>query len=340
MKKKSLVKQFVETCFAVFVGFLIVNAFCFFYERPVGWIDTPNGVSSGVRRPGAIFVHGSEGYGVTKVDRFGFSNEDKPLAEQYILIMGASHTQGREISQKKRYSTICDRSLKNSNSRLSVFNIAIEGNSFPVIIKHFNAAIEAFPNSSLIIIEVSNLNYSLKELEDALNQVDYDGKETSELFMNLSRKDRVKMLIKECFPLLNELKWKLLNNQSEVGSEESLQNEEGNSNELLRKAFSMIRSEYEGSILILYHPDTVLENDTIRLDYMDNWEGFRGACEENNIKIIDLGDSFIEEFTSTGKLPYGFANTTPGNGHLNETGHRIAANAILSYLKKERSAAK
>jgi hypothetical protein len=46
------------------------------------------------------------------------------------------------------------------------------------------------------------------------------------------------------------------------------------------------------------------------------------------------GDDFQTYYDEYHELPYGFANTTPGNGHMNEIGHRIMADAILGYLKE------
>lgn len=51
------------------------------------------------------------------------------------------------------------------------------------------------------------------------------------------------------------------------------------------------------------------------------------------------GRSEIQNFEDVVKLDLeyidnGFANTTPGNGHLNEVGHKIMADAIIDYLEE------
>ena len=55
-------------------------------------VDTPNGAGSYIRMPNTILVHGTEGYSIEKVDSNGYLNKDLPLAEDYILIFGFSHT--------------------------------------------------------------------------------------------------------------------------------------------------------------------------------------------------------------------------------------------------------
>ena len=89
---------------AIVLGFFVCNIICFGYERPTGWRDTPSGAANAVREPYSLLVHGTEGYSMTRVDRNGYLNPDKDLAEEYIIMMGSSHTQGKEISPQKKYS--------------------------------------------------------------------------------------------------------------------------------------------------------------------------------------------------------------------------------------------
>ncbi len=54
--------------------------YMFFYERPVGGIDTPNGPSPSLWHPGAYMIHGTEGYSISTADQNGFMNKDGELA--------------------------------------------------------------------------------------------------------------------------------------------------------------------------------------------------------------------------------------------------------------------
>lgn len=44
-----------------------------------------------------FFFNAIEGYGVYKVDSRGYVNEDKTLGDEYVLCVGASFTQGKEV---------------------------------------------------------------------------------------------------------------------------------------------------------------------------------------------------------------------------------------------------
>jgi hypothetical protein len=61
---------------------------------------------------------------------------------------------------------------------------------------------------------------------------------------------------------------------------------------------------------------------------------FAAACREHGLTFLNLGDAFIASYVRSGTLPRGFSNSRPGFGHLNESGHRIAAEAILDELTR------
>jgi hypothetical protein len=52
------------------------------------------------------------------------------------------------------------------------------------------------------------------------------------------------------------------------------------------------------------------------------------------IDIVDVTPTFIAYYDTTRQLPYGFANTVPGEGHLNAEGHRLVAEAVAQYLQE------
>ena len=101
---------------------------------------------------------------------------------------------------------------------------------------------------------------------------------------------------------------------------------------------ALIRSEFDGPIAFVYHPTTEIQPDgSLKLGYSDTWDIFCRVCEKNGIDVIDTGTRFARLYETERKLPYGFANTTPGSGHLNAAGHRILAEEIISYLEELRS---
>ena len=330
--KRNGRKQVCQWALALLAGFFVVNALCFGYERQPGWLDTPEGPAASVWRPGAVIVHGTEGYGISKVDENGFLNSDGTLAERYVLMMGASHTQGKEVSPGQRYSTLVNDYFSGGSGFLTAYSIASDGHFLPSQIRHFRAAVEAFPNAGAITIEIGSTDDSPQELHDARKQPVYDPGNGG--FNNLSPVSRLKLAAKEGLPLLTLLKKNVqtLRAQAAEDSEGRYDYETE-----LDAALALIRAEFDGPIAFVYHPTTSLASDgTLQLGYSDTWEAFCRLCEKHGIDVIDTGSRFQKLYETEGQLPYGFANTTPGEGHLNALGHRILAEEIIAYLEELR----
>lgn len=167
-RKGKWMKKIISACVAFILAFFVVNGIMFAYERPVAWIDTPNGASRAVRNPNAMLIHGTEGYSISKIDSYGFTNQNYALADEYILMMGASHSQGKEITISNRYSTIVNNMLVDDKEELRAFNIACDGHFLPSIINHFQSAIENYPKAKCVTIEIMSTDYSIEDLRKSL----------------------------------------------------------------------------------------------------------------------------------------------------------------------------
>lgn len=332
--KKNSGKQMVQWMLALVSGFLIANALCFFYERPVGWLDTPKGAGTSVWRPGAVMVHGQEGFSITVPDSNGFINPPGVLADRYVLMMGASHTQGLEVRAQYRYAELVNHYFSDGSGTLAAYNIGCQGDFLPTQIKHFLAAVEAFPNATAITIEISGSDSTAREIHEAMEQEHYDPEDSATGFKTGGIAVKLKTAVKESLPLLSLLKKNVetLRAQAAEGDEDPYDYETE-----LNAALSLIRSQFDGPIAFVFHPTTEIRPDgSLKLGYSDTWDIFCRVCEKNGIDVIDTGSRFARLYETEQKLPYGFANTTPGSGHLNAQGHRILAEEIISYLEENR----
>ena len=62
-------------------------------------------------------------------------------------------------------------------------------------------------------------------------------------------------------------------------------------------------------------------------------ELYQRLCAENGVVFLDLTEKNIAAALD-GQLPFGFANTTPGTGHINRLGLRIFAEGVYEQLAK------
>lgn len=331
----SCIKNIFQWLVSIGIGFFIVNTLCFCYERPTGWIDTPNGPSPAGWNPGTVLVHGTEGYGITKIDKNGYLNPDGVLQKDHILCMGSSHTQGKEVAPSEKYTALVNEYFSDGEGQLAAYNIACDGNFLPSLIKHFSAAVTAFPDAAVVTIELSGTDFSAEQMEAAMLGTQYEERgSVVALDARAGIKEKLKILVKESMPLLSLMKTKLETKMTTEESE-STSLDEQQASLSLRKGIALLRSEFDGEILFVYHPQISIETDgSITCIYGVTYETFILVCEENDIQVIDMGPLFLQNFEKTKTLPYGFANTTPGVGHLNATGHRLIAEALIERLQE------
>lgn len=62
-------------------------------------------------------------------------------------------------------------------------------------------------------------------------------------------------------------------------------------------------------------------------------EAFHRACDANGVPLLDLTGRSCDFHRLTGEFPRGFNNGFPSKGHWNEHGHRLAAEAIVEYVR-------
>ncbi len=321
---------------AILISFALINVICFFYERQGGWRDTPNGATLAVREPYSVLVHGTEGYSITIVDKNGYLNPDKELADEYVLIMGSSHTQGKEVSPDKKFSVLINDSY-GDDKYLHTYNIACDGSYLPTQIKYFKAALEAFPGASIVVIEIASTAFDTSVLEQSLNQPEYDPLDSAVWFENMSITDKIRSAVKDYIPMLSKIKrnYMTIKEAKAVQVKQPIDLDEYRI--VINKALQLIRSETDVPIVFVYHPGVIVNYDgSVTLGYSETNDIFEDACLQNGIDVIDTGEAFLECYENSKELPYGFSNTTLGTGHLNATGHKIIADEIIEYLEVQR----
>ena len=62
--------------------------------------------------------------------------------------------------------------------------------------------------------------------------------------------------------------------------------------------------------------------------------GFKQTCDAHGVGFVDLSESFRRFYRSTGDFASGFHNGFPSQGHWNKHGHRLAAKAIVNYIRE------
>ena len=350
------IKTILSWCLAAIVAVSCANLISFFYRSGAGSINREHAFSASIRTPNSRIVRGSEGYGINHVDSNGYLNDDTlPLSEHYILLMGSSHAEGFQVMQQDSMTAVLN-NLIDPNVR-TVYNLGTAGYTLPLIIEGFQAALDEFPDSSAVMIEISQLDFSNDELTKARNQTTFDPASTgSALMESLGTSRRIRNDLLNAIPLISLLRQQIdsMNfsmkdafglrdyfdklaasaaaaNSASIGLEVAPQSADSggtSSNfDALNQALALLRSEYDKPIILLYHAGvSILPDGTISVDRDTRfYDDYRAACEANDIVFVDTADAFLAAYQADFSLPYGFFNTTMQGGHLNALGHKIVA---------------
>lgn len=322
-----------------------MNLVTFVYNRPVGWIDRTNSSTYSIWNPGKVLIHGNEGYGVYRVDENGYLNKGELIDDGYILTIGASYTQGKEVKCGRRYSDILNNNCREKgiiqDGELYVYNLSQDAFFLPNIINRFNCIIEEFPNSSAIVIEIGTTDFSSDELDNCIEQSDYNPEEQGGIIAkNLSTKKRLAFIIKEYLPITTQIRQqieslstgKIITDDNLLSETSIINDNKGIPKAELNKALSLIRQEYNGDLYILYHPAVQLSNDGMEIVMGKNVHVFEECCKANGIIFLNMADEFRYNYAKNYEVPYGFGNTIMGSGHLNESGHRAIANELSKAI--------
>jgi hypothetical protein len=91
--------------------------------------------------------------------------------------------------------------------------------------------------------------------------------------------------------------------------------------------------------LILLPNYPVMASDSGEITIVDvekgkKLEAVKRISKDMGISFIDLTQDFVEYFKVTSQFPFGFQNTFPGVGHLNEDGHNLVAQRLIGKIRE------
>lgn len=333
----KILKQIGSWVLAFLIMSLIMNIVLAFYNRQAGWIDRSTGATNAIFYPHSGILFGTEGRGYHKSDSRGYVNDVDVLADNYVIAVGASHSQGKEVGQGERYTDLLNKWL-GYETEAYVYNVSQSANYYPRIVKGFDALVQEFPDASKIVIEIGSTYYSAEELTEALNQRKFDEMQTGEhIFSTLSTFKKASVLAKQFLPLLFNVNQRY--NELARISDEADSYDAGDEfnitdyTEALEKTLQLITSEFSGEIIVLYHPNVNIEhNGTMSIETAVTDDAFKAACDKYNIKVVDMSEKFLSEYAADYTVPCGFSNSKMGSGHINVDGHRMIAEELLDLV--------
>lgn len=342
-------KQIFQWLFAIAISTVILNCIVACYELSPGLPHRTGGATEMVYVPNYFIVNSDEGRSVSRVDGNGYINASDDLADSgFVLVMGNSQSNGIQVNEDKRYISLLSEKLRidDSDSKVYAYNVSHDGYDFCDLVEGFTAANQEFPNSRAVVLQIYS-DWSLDKMQSCTVQRPFSEEmRGSYIGAHLSVGQKFRHLIKIGFPFPMYLREKLLKIEWDFDDafwylEEDVVKENSDNEDMwdeyaecLDETLKFLRSNYTGDIVILELPGVSLSGEGILQSNIGiRQELFDRLCAENGIIYVNMYDTYCREYEALHVLPYGFSNTSPGNGHLNEAGHQMIADVLYPILE-------
>lgn len=270
--RKEYLKQTIQWLLAIAVSTIILNVIVAFYALSPGFLHRDSGATRGVWMPDSFIIKGDEGGSVSRVDGNGYINASDELADSgYVLFMGNSQSNGIQVGADKRYISLLNRELQETNteSKVCAYNVSADGSDFCDLVSGFTAAMQEFPDSRAVVLQIGSTDWSLDKLQSCTVQRVFREEQTGAyMARNLSAGQKLRHMIKVGLPFpiyLKEVKLKDLKldfhdafwySEAEMttGEEELSDAEHDMYERALEEACGFLRRNYGGQIIILELP--------------------------------------------------------------------------------------
>ncbi|MBQ7692186.1 MAG: hypothetical protein IJT29_01110 [Oscillospiraceae bacterium] len=318
--------------FAGLLAFVLLCLFCALYFNIPVHFENPTGATEYRYEPGRFYSRGTEGFGAGRVNNEGFNNlrDYTPGEEIDLLLMGSSHTEGFCIFQVDNAANLLNEFFAGEKY---TYNIGMAGHTFLYAVKRLDKALETYRPRDAVIFELATLSYDPAAMDAAAEGTLPDiPSHSGGLLTALQKLPYLRLLYTKYFKGTNEAVAAAAVSAEPVTQEAY----EAALSRLLEKTGEVCTAHGVKGILV-YTP--TVQPDAAGHGVTDARPGEREAfarlCAENGLVFLDLTEENIAAMEEDGALPFGFANTAPGEGHINSLGHRIFAESVYAHLTGE-----
>lgn len=341
---KNIFKEFGAWVLASIIGLGVASAFVLVYNYSGTHIANETGVTDYKWKPNQYQANMVEGNAWIRLDDYGFHNLSKPDKID-ILLMGASHMEAAMIPTGSETGSLLNEKIEN----LQTYNIGMSGHELLICLDNLEAAIKTYHPQKYIIVQSGNLSFSDDMLTKALNHQmsnipSYDSgvvfwlqkiPAIKDIYKQLEDKSKIDLKSGQFFIPKNSDVSVSANNESQSNKKEGF----GWDSELLVKLLvekSRLCEKYGIKLILAYTPSVGIDKNTnkfIRTDSAGLSEYMQIVCDNANIEFIDTFDDFKTSYDNEKSFPFGFNNTKPFVGHLNEKGHELLADRLANTIK-------
>lgn len=341
MMKKFIL--YMGKCFiAAVISLVILSLLSMVYFNPPIAVEQPDGSTNLKYISNSQWSYMLEGFGKGKTDNMGYNNvyyDD--CSEPDIVFAGSSHLEALQVSYDANCVYVLNEMFDNDDFATNDFkclNIGVSGHFFETTASNYQYIAQKFIGAKYVVIEMFNAEYSSDVLDKIIQDEFHEPMEKKGfIHTTLQRIPFIRLMYKK----MNET-MAAKNTSVTVGENVASVDKQSEINEYIEKMniilAEIVETSAENDIvpIILMHERFWVNTDCqIVMETDETYKNaFKECCENNNIKVIDVSSDMVNEYKENFIYSYGFSNSAPGEGHLNETGHRIIAEAVYKCINE------
>ena len=326
-------------CFvAAVISVALLSLISMVYYNPPIAVEQPNGVTNFKYTPDTSWSFMWEGYGHGKTDSIGYNNAYYDnLTDPDIVFVGSSHMEALQVPEDKNCVYVLNEKFDKDDSKdndYKCFNLGMSGHFFEITASNYRYIAQEYKDAKYIVLEAFNVEYSPEMLDNMLAEKYREPIEKKGFIAETVQKVPFFRLM---YKKLNETMSVSVAPETAPGDEK-----EPDINVYIEKMGAVLDkianiSEENGvQPIILLHERFWRDKEGNIVLEMDekHKNAFKKCCAERGIEVIDVSAEMIEHYEKTDEFSYGFANSTPGEGHLNTTGHAIIADVVYKHINE------
>lgn len=301
-------------------------------------IENPEKNTDYIWEPNSFWTTMTEGIGGGKYDANGFNNAEV-IENPEIIIVGSSHVEGRNVTQKENMSFLLNDMFEGKHE---IYNMGISGHHFYKTCQYIPASLDRFEvTPKLVLVESAIVELSKDQVEAAINgTVEFSPSHSEGLIALLQKIPILRVLYAQIEDGLLDLFMPELQPEPIVtsvseGATETQINIDEEAYELMFNYLASIEEKYDTEIVIFFHPEEVLEEDgTISFKNNQCASAFVSEASKNGIDFIDMTSYFETMYYEEHKVPHGFITGKAAFGHMNADGHSAIADVLYDVIMK------
>ncbi|MCF0234531.1 MAG: hypothetical protein HUK22_06075 [Thermoguttaceae bacterium] len=319
----------------------VFTAICLVYYNTQYRIPSKTNSTRSIYPPHSLYIDGTEGFGVVRMDENGFNNaypRRKPAPD--VLLLGASHLKACEVAPNLNTTYRLNEILRENGSDWEAYNIGCDAHLFLDCAARLTNAIDEFKPQKYAFIQFYFSKFPPEEVREAMEPPTAENAKFSAI-RNFVMKRLSFVANNGFFKLLflraaSVIKTQKRNKTAATAAPIPIDNEY---RDALNSLIVKIRDEAKdrGVKLVLLFCPLVKPDKTGEIKLVDPTEKpyfdvLAEICAQNDASLVDATPAVIEMCNARHVAPNGFWNTTPFAGHLNKYGHEVIAREIYRII--------